>query len=102
MYADPSRALYTTFGMVESLEMTPAGQEKRSYLGRSYIGNVVKSIWVRNEYCLCRIAFGPDTVERGSLTAALDGIQDSDVDWQTGQYQPERRGVHLRTWYAHT
>ena len=48
MYADPSRALYTTFGMVESLEMTPAGQEKRSYLGRSYIGNVVKSIWVRS------------------------------------------------------
>ncbi|KAI0707772.1 AhpC/TSA antioxidant enzyme-domain-containing protein [Earliella scabrosa] len=49
MFADPSRALYTTFGMVESLEMTPAGQEKRSYLGRSYIGNVVKSIWTASK-----------------------------------------------------
>ncbi|KAI0362497.1 hypothetical protein OH77DRAFT_1416770 [Trametes cingulata] len=46
MYADPSRALYNTFGLVESLDLTPAGQAKRSYLGRSFLGNVVKSIWV--------------------------------------------------------
>ncbi|CDO73617.1 hypothetical protein BN946_scf185014.g87 [Trametes cinnabarina] len=45
MYADPSRSLYTTFGLVESLERTPAGEQKRSYLGKSFLGNVVKSIW---------------------------------------------------------
>ncbi|RDX56404.1 hypothetical protein OH76DRAFT_1451535 [Lentinus brumalis] len=45
MYADPSRGLYNTFGLVQNLDMTPAGEEKRSYLGRSYIGNVLKSIW---------------------------------------------------------
>ncbi|KAI0333596.1 hypothetical protein GY45DRAFT_1244515 [Cubamyces sp. BRFM 1775] len=45
MYADPSRALYTTFGLVESLERTPAGQAKRSYLGKSFLGNLVKSVW---------------------------------------------------------
>ncbi|KAI0373012.1 hypothetical protein BV20DRAFT_1014326 [Pilatotrama ljubarskyi] len=45
MYADPSRTLYTTLGLVESLDRTPAGQPKRSYLGKSFLGNVVKSIW---------------------------------------------------------
>ncbi|KAH9942951.1 hypothetical protein B0H21DRAFT_749119 [Amylocystis lapponica] len=46
MYADPARALYDTFGLVESLDRTPAGQEKRSYLaGRSFLGNALKSIW---------------------------------------------------------
>ncbi|OBZ68580.1 Thioredoxin-like protein AAED1 [Grifola frondosa] len=44
LYADPSRALYDTFGLVENLERTPVGQEKRSYV-RSFLGNVVKSIW---------------------------------------------------------
>ncbi|KAI0647408.1 AhpC/TSA antioxidant enzyme-domain-containing protein [Trametes meyenii] len=45
MYADPSRELYHAFGLVESLGRTPAGQEKRSYISRSFLGNVVKSIW---------------------------------------------------------
>ncbi|KAI0748487.1 AhpC/TSA antioxidant enzyme-domain-containing protein [Daedaleopsis nitida] len=45
LYADPSRALYTTFGLVENLDRTPADQEKRSYLGRSLFGNVTRSIW---------------------------------------------------------
>ncbi|KAI0807773.1 AhpC/TSA antioxidant enzyme-domain-containing protein [Fomes fomentarius] len=44
VYADPSRALYSTFGMVENLGTTPAGQEKRSYLGRSLFGNILKSL----------------------------------------------------------
>ncbi|KAI0636624.1 AhpC/TSA antioxidant enzyme-domain-containing protein [Trametes polyzona] len=45
MYADPSRSLYTTFGLVESLERTPANEPKRSYIGRSFLGNVVRSLW---------------------------------------------------------
>ncbi|KAI8989771.1 AhpC/TSA antioxidant enzyme-domain-containing protein [Trametes punicea] len=45
IYADPSRSLYTTFGLIESLERTPAGQPKRSYIGKGFLGNVVKSIW---------------------------------------------------------
>ncbi|EIW60261.1 uncharacterized protein TRAVEDRAFT_120108 [Trametes versicolor FP-101664 SS1] len=45
MYADPSRALYHTFGLVESLDRTPAGQPKRSYVGKSFIAGVLKSIW---------------------------------------------------------
>ncbi|KAI0780580.1 AhpC/TSA antioxidant enzyme-domain-containing protein [Trametes elegans] len=45
MYADPSRALYNTFGLEESLKRTPAGQARRSYIGGSFLGNVVKSIW---------------------------------------------------------
>ncbi|KAI0822744.1 AhpC/TSA antioxidant enzyme-domain-containing protein [Trametes gibbosa] len=45
MYADPARALYTTFGLVQNLERTPAGQAKRSYLGQSFLSNVLKSIW---------------------------------------------------------
>ncbi|RPD66482.1 hypothetical protein L227DRAFT_649199 [Lentinus tigrinus ALCF2SS1-6] len=45
VYADPSRGLYNAFGLTQNLDTTPAGEEKRSYLGRSYIGNVMKSIW---------------------------------------------------------
>ncbi|KAI0723889.1 AhpC/TSA antioxidant enzyme-domain-containing protein [Cerioporus squamosus] len=45
MYADPSRKLYSTLGLVQNLDTTPAGQEKRSYLGRSIIGNVLHSLW---------------------------------------------------------
>lgn len=47
MYADPSRKLYHTFGLIETLDRTPAGQEKRSYLGKSVISNILASIWVR-------------------------------------------------------
>ncbi|KZT02065.1 uncharacterized protein LAESUDRAFT_662670 [Laetiporus sulphureus 93-53] len=45
LYADPSRVLHQLLALAESLERTPAGQEKRTYLGKSFIGNVVKSIW---------------------------------------------------------
>ncbi|EMD31125.1 hypothetical protein CERSUDRAFT_69555 [Gelatoporia subvermispora B] len=45
LYADPSRALYRTLGLIENLNITPAGEEKRSYLTRSLLGNVMKSIW---------------------------------------------------------
>ncbi|KAI1794684.1 AhpC/TSA antioxidant enzyme-domain-containing protein [Ganoderma leucocontextum] len=45
MYADPSRKLYHAFGLIETLDRTPDDQEKRSYLGKSFIGNLVSSIW---------------------------------------------------------
>ncbi|KAH9926481.1 AhpC/TSA antioxidant enzyme-domain-containing protein [Fomitopsis serialis] len=44
MYADPSRALYTALGLVESLDVTPSGQEKRSYITRSLLRNALRSI----------------------------------------------------------
>ena len=46
MYADPSRQLYHTLGLIENLDRTPAGQEKRSYLGKGFLGNMLSSIWV--------------------------------------------------------
>jgi len=45
MYADPSRALYRALGLIQNLDRTPAGKDKRSYLSQSYVGNVMKSIW---------------------------------------------------------
>ena len=34
IYADPTRALYHTLGMtIESLALTPKGEEKKSYVG---------------------------------------------------------------------
>ena len=47
VYADPSRTLYHTLGLVNSFDRTPAGQEKRSYLSKSFVGNLVRSLWVR-------------------------------------------------------
>lgn len=32
MYGDPKRAIYSKLGMRTTLEMTPSGQQKRSYL----------------------------------------------------------------------
>ena len=46
MYADPSRQLYHTLGLIENLDRTPAGEEKRSYLGKGFLGNMLSSIWV--------------------------------------------------------
>ncbi|KAH9830416.1 AhpC/TSA antioxidant enzyme-domain-containing protein [Rhodofomes roseus] len=45
MYADPSRALYKALGLVESLEVTPAGQQRKSYLTKSILSNALQSIW---------------------------------------------------------
>ncbi|EKM61529.1 uncharacterized protein PHACADRAFT_190701 [Phanerochaete carnosa HHB-10118-sp] len=46
IYADPTRALYHHFGLIENLNTTPADEEKKSYLaGQSRIGNALGSIW---------------------------------------------------------
>ncbi|EJF66162.1 hypothetical protein DICSQDRAFT_48829 [Dichomitus squalens LYAD-421 SS1] len=45
LYADPSRQLYHTLGLVQNLSRTPTGQEKRSYIGKSALGNALSSIW---------------------------------------------------------
>ncbi|KAK7062871.1 hypothetical protein VNI00_000368 [Paramarasmius palmivorus] len=43
MYAEPSRELYHALGMnIETLALTPAGQEKRSYVSGTIAGNVIK------------------------------------------------------------
>ncbi|KAL0957072.1 hypothetical protein HGRIS_003169 [Hohenbuehelia grisea] len=45
IYADPSLELYHTLGMnVESIDGTPAGQEKRTYVTRGRVSNIVSSI----------------------------------------------------------
>ncbi|KAH9852686.1 AhpC/TSA antioxidant enzyme-domain-containing protein [Lenzites betulinus] len=45
VYADPKRALYKTFGLIENLKQTPSGQAKRSYITGTVVGNVLQSIW---------------------------------------------------------
>ncbi|KAF7981342.1 hypothetical protein HWV62_33787 [Athelia sp. TMB] len=46
IYADPTRSLYHTLGMtIESLQQTPAGETKKSYLRTGAITNALKSIW---------------------------------------------------------
>ncbi|GJE89554.1 AhpC/TSA antioxidant enzyme family protein [Phanerochaete sordida] len=46
IYADPARALFRLFGFPENLALTPAGEQRKSYLaGRSFIGNALSSIW---------------------------------------------------------
>ncbi|KAH8099864.1 AhpC/TSA antioxidant enzyme-domain-containing protein [Cristinia sonorae] len=45
IYADPSRALFNVFGLIQNLETTPKGEQKKSYLTKSYLGNVLSSIW---------------------------------------------------------
>ncbi|EJC98573.1 uncharacterized protein FOMMEDRAFT_23431 [Fomitiporia mediterranea MF3/22] len=44
IYAEPSRDLYQKLGMSCNLNLTPAGQQKRSYV-RPYWANVLKSFW---------------------------------------------------------
>ena len=55
MYADPARALYKLFGFTETLALTPSRQEKPSYVARSLLGNVFRSIWVR-QFVLSHLA----------------------------------------------
>ncbi|KAH9945811.1 AhpC/TSA antioxidant enzyme-domain-containing protein [Epithele typhae] len=45
IYANPGRELYQIFEFMSGLKMTPSGQEKRSYLGRGVLSNVIHSIW---------------------------------------------------------
>ncbi|KAH9973377.1 AhpC/TSA antioxidant enzyme-domain-containing protein [Lactifluus volemus] len=45
IYANPDRKLYDVLGMVSNLQATPKGEEKRSYLKRGLLGNVLWSIW---------------------------------------------------------
>lgn len=46
IFADPTRTLYRELGMnIESLERTPAGQERRSYLVLGAFANATQSIW---------------------------------------------------------
>lgn len=48
IYADPSRKLYNVLGMdIENLKVTPAGEQKRSYIKTSGLVNAITSIWVR-------------------------------------------------------
>lgn len=47
LYSDPSRSLFRALGMtLETLDMTPSGAQKKSYLKRGYTSNVLKSVWV--------------------------------------------------------
>ncbi|KZP05557.1 hypothetical protein FIBSPDRAFT_1054036 [Athelia psychrophila] len=46
IYADPTRSLYHELGMTtESLQQTPAGEQRKSYLRTGAIANAFKSIW---------------------------------------------------------
>ena len=47
IYANPDRKLYDSLGMISNLQTTPKGEEKRSYLRRSFLNNTLWSIWVR-------------------------------------------------------
>ena len=47
IYANPDRKLYDSLGMISNLQTTPKGEEKRSYLKRSFLNNTLWSIWVR-------------------------------------------------------
>jgi len=46
IFTDPTRKLYHALGMtMESLELTPAGEEKKSYVRTGFLSNVMQSIW---------------------------------------------------------
>ncbi|EPS97807.1 hypothetical protein FOMPIDRAFT_1127810 [Fomitopsis schrenkii] len=45
VYADPSRSLYKALGLVENVQTTPAGKNKRSYLTKGLLSNTLQSIW---------------------------------------------------------
>lgn len=47
IYANPDRKLYDNLGMISNLQLTPKGEEKRSYLKRGFLNNTLWSIWVR-------------------------------------------------------
>ncbi|KAF8486666.1 AhpC/TSA antioxidant enzyme-domain-containing protein [Russula emetica] len=45
IYANPDRKLYDNLGMISNLQLTTKGEEKRSYLKRSFLNNTLWSIW---------------------------------------------------------
>jgi hypothetical protein len=46
-FADPTRTLYHALGMnVETLERTPKGQKRPSYLSFGPMGGLMQSLWV--------------------------------------------------------
>lgn len=51
VYANPSRSLYKALGLVENLQKTPAGQNKRSYLTKGLLSNIFQSIMVSIGSC---------------------------------------------------
>lgn len=52
LFADPTRKLYHALGMdIESLERTPKGQPKPSYISLGPISDIIRSLWV-NISCL--------------------------------------------------
>lgn len=51
VYANPSRSLYKALGLVENLQKTPAGQNKRSYLKKGLLSNIFQSIMVSIRSC---------------------------------------------------
>lgn len=47
IYADPTRALFRHFDLTSTLQNTPAGEAKKSYMAdKSFLGAVFGSIWV--------------------------------------------------------
>ncbi|KAI0245750.1 hypothetical protein BJV78DRAFT_1260510 [Lactifluus subvellereus] len=45
IYANPDRTLYDILGMISNLQVTPKGEEKRSYLKRNLLSTTLRSIW---------------------------------------------------------
>lgn len=47
-FADPTRKLYHALGMdIESLERTPRGQPRPSYLSFGIVSGIMRSLWVK-------------------------------------------------------
>jgi hypothetical protein len=46
--ADPSRTLYKTLGMIENLVTRPRDAEKKGYVAKGMLSNIMCSIWVRD------------------------------------------------------
>ena len=46
-FTDPTRKIYHALGMTESLERTPKGQPKPSYISPSIVLATMLSIWVK-------------------------------------------------------
>ncbi|TCD63781.1 hypothetical protein EIP91_004964 [Steccherinum ochraceum] len=47
IYADPSRTIFQTLGLIENLATTPKREPKKSYLPSSYVMSVLSSIWMK-------------------------------------------------------
>ena len=52
-FADPTRKLYHALGMdIESLERTPKGQPRPSYISLGPISDIIRSLWVSTCFML--------------------------------------------------